>query len=164
MSKPYLRVTSDFTEKFNDIVKGFKNDEVLVGIPSDNTDRKEGEINNATLLAINEFGSPMNNIPPRPVMATGIRNAQDAIGEQFEKAASQALSKGLSVLPTYYERAGIIAANSVKKAINDQDGIEPPSESTLAARARAGFKGTKSLIVTGQMRNAITSVVRSKSR
>lgn len=163
MSKPSLVVTEDFTENFNQIVKQFKRDAVLVGIPEADTERKEDEpITNAAILAINEFGSPLNNIPPRPVMAIGIRNAQDAIAEQFKLAAQGALSKGLAALPVAYNRAGLIASNSIKKAINSQEGIEAPSDATLAARAAAGFKGTKALIVTGQMRNAITYVVKGE--
>ncbi len=140
MSKPSLKVTSDFQEDFNRVIKEFKNDEVLVGIPEDTSERNEedpGAITNAALLAINEYGSPANNIPPRPVLA------------------ADALFQG-------YERVGIIAANSVKKAINSQEGIEEPAVSTILARRARGFKGTKALVVTGQMRNAITSVTRTK--
>ncbi|MFI5416190.1 MAG: hypothetical protein ACHQXJ_02430, partial [Nitrososphaerales archaeon] len=64
----------------------------------------------------------------------------------------------------YYERAGIIAANACKKVINDQEGLKPPAPATLKARkyiTASGFKGTKSLLVTGQVRNAITYVVKS---
>jgi hypothetical protein len=164
--KPTLKVTSDFTKQFNDTVKRFRNDEVLVGIPeetsprSDKDEKEEQPVNNATLLAINEFGSPVNNIPPRPVMAIGILNAKKEIAEEFKKAAIKALTQGLKAVDTYYQRAGIIASNSVKKAINDQEGISAPAESTLRARRAKGFKGEKALIVTGQMRNSITYVVR----
>lgn len=168
MSKPFLKVTSDFTENFLALVKRFEHDAVLVGIPEGTTDRKDKDsresqpITNAAILAINEFGSPANNIPPRPVMAIGIRNAADPIAEEFKKAAIGALKDGFQAVDQYYNRAGIIAANSVKKAINDQEGFDGPAESTLAARKSRGFKGTKSLIVTGQMRNAITHVLRGK--
>lgn len=163
MSAQPTLVTEDFTENFNKIVKSFRRDAVLVGIPEQDTERKEDEpINNAALLAINEFGSPKNNIPPRPAMAIGIRNAQDAIAEQFKLAAQGALTKGLAAIPIAYNRAGIIASNSVKKAINAQEGFPGPSEATLAARESAGFKGTKALVVTGQMRNAITYVVKGE--
>lgn len=163
MSAPKLTVTNDFTDKINEIVKKFRRDAVLVGIPAEDTQRKDGDpINNSTLLAINEFGSPINNIPARPVMAIGIKNAQDEIAEQFKQAAKNALSKGLSALSTYYNRVGIIASNSVKKAINAQEGFDPPSEATLAARKAKGFSGTKALIVTGQMRNSITYVVKGE--
>ncbi len=165
MSKPTLKVTS-FTEKFNKIVERFKNDAVLVGIPVDTTTREDDkdakEINNATILAINNFGSEENNIKPWPVMAIGIRNARDAISKEFANAAKNAFKNGISALATYYGRAGSIASQSVKKTINDQ--IELPSgrpaASTLAARKSAGFSGTKALIVTGQTRNAITYVIK----
>lgn len=163
MKKPYLKVTTDFTKDFNKIISKFKNDAVLVGIPAEKTYRelKEDEqpINNAALLAINVFGSPLQNIPARDVMSIGIRNARDDIANLFKAAAKAALTKGLPALSIYYNRVGLVASNSIKKAINSQEGIAPPAESTLAARRSAGFKGTKALIVTGQMRNAITYVI-----
>ena len=173
--KSRVIVTQDNTGTFQDIIAKFKKDKVLVGIPGEKTTRKTDEaevINNATLLAINEFGSPINNIPARPVMQNGIRNAQDRIAEIYGQAAKAALSSDTLIgnrgeVDMYYERAGITASNSIKKAINAQDfegggpGSEGPADATLEARRRAGFKGTKSLIVTGQMRNAITYVVKS---
>lgn len=160
--KPYV-ITKDFTTDVNNIIKGFKRDSVLVGIPEEKTERKEdAPINNATLLAINNFGSPANNIPPRPVMEIGIRNARQEITDEYKKGAVAALSKGLSALSVYYNRAGLIASTSIKKAINEQIGFPPPADSTIEARQARGFKGTKALIVTGQMRNAITYVVRGE--
>lgn len=161
--EPILTVTSDFTEEFNDIVKRFRQDEVLVGIPEEKTERKDGDpINNATLLAICNFGSPVNNIPPWPVMAIGIANAQEEITEEFRKAAVGALTDGLSALSPAYNRAGLIASTAIKKAINAQEDVPEgkPSQATLTIRKWRGFKGTKYWIVTGQMRNAITYVVR----
>lgn len=160
MSKrPTLTVTVDRVDEINNIIKSFKRDAVLIGIPSTDSPREDEGINNASLLFINNFGSPANNIPPRPVMQIGLFNAQDAIAEEFKGAAKKALAKGLSVLPMFYERIGMIGSNSVKRAINDQIGIDAPAESTLKGRKARGFNGTKSLLVTGQMRNAITYVV-----
>lgn len=160
-SKPTLIVTSDFTKRVNEIVKRFRRDEVLVGIPAEENGRSEGPIGNATILAINNFGSPANNIPARPVMEIGIRKAQDEIAEQFKRAAIAALSGGAGAVSAAYTRAGIVASTSVKKVINDQEGIDPPADSTIAGRESRGFRGTKALIVTAQMRNAITYVVRN---
>lgn len=165
MSKPYLKVTSDFTEDFKKVITRFKNDQVLVGIPEGKAARS-GAINNATLLAINNFGSPANNIPARPVMQNGMDNCKEELAQAYKNAVKNALSKGLASLEIYYERAGIIASNSIKKAITDQDfegggdNNEGPAESTLAARKSKGFRGTKSLIVTAQMRNSITYIVK----
>lgn len=163
MSKPTLTITKDFTKQFNDVVKRFRHDEVLVGIPEVNSQRQGDEpINNATLFAIANFGSPVNNIPPWPIMRIGIQNSKAAIAEQFKKAAINALKQGFSAVDTYYERAGIIASNSIKQVINDQEDVPPdkPSDATLEARKIVGFKGTKYWLVTGQMRNAITYVVK----
>lgn len=161
MSKPTLTVTSDRTKEILMTLKKFKKDPVLVGIPQSDTKRKEDEpIGNAALLFINNFGSPANNIPPRPVMEIGIKVAKEQIAAEFKKAIIEGLSKGVGALNTYYNRAGMIASNSIKKVINDQIGIDEPAESTIAGRVSRGFKGTKALIVTGQMRNAITWVVK----
>lgn len=161
MKIPTLTIT-DFSKEFNEVVKRFKKDAILVGIPEVENSREEDQlIGNAALLAINEFGSPAQNIPARPVMKTGLKAAQEQIAEQFKLAAVNAWKDGASALERYYERAGIIASNSIKKVINDQTGIAEPAPSTLAARAARGFKGTKALVVTGQMRNAITYIVRS---
>jgi hypothetical protein len=162
MSKPFLKI-DDFTGAFMNAVAALKQQETLVGIPEDENDRTEdGEIGNAALLFINNFGSPANNIPARPVMEIGIRNAQDAIALEMKRAAQEGLSKGGKAVTQYFDRVGMIASNSVKRAINEQIDIEPPAQGTLNQRERKGFKGTKSLIVTGQMRNAITYVVRAK--
>ena len=163
MSAPFLKVTEDLTDAFNNIVKALQQKETLVGIPEKTTERKkddaEGTINNATILFINEHGSPAQNIPARPVMAIGIRKAQDDIAEQFKKAAQSSLKSGTYEMDKYYERAGFVATNSIKNVINNQTDIQAPAESTLAARRARGFKGDKALIVTGQLRNAITHVV-----
>ena len=144
-------------------IDSMKSSMTLVGIPqTDNSRQEQGPIGNAGILFINEFGSPGQNIPARPVMAIGIKNAQPALADEFKKCAQDALSKGFGALDVYYERVGIIASNSIKKAINDQDGIDGPSEATLKSRKSRGFNGTKALVVTGQMRNAITYVVKGE--
>lgn len=162
-AKPYLKVTTDFTDDFNKIIKRFKRDAVLVGIPEETAPRKDdAPINNATILAINNFGSESAGIPARPVMQIGIKKAQKEILDEFRKAAVGALEKGVSALSPVYNRVGIIASNSIKKVINSQEGIKEPSDATIKAREAAGFKGTKALIVTGQTRNSITYVVRGE--
>lgn len=162
MSKPFLRVTSDLTDQLSQALSKFKEASVLVGIPSQDNERigpDRQAIGNAAILAINHFGSPMNNIPPRPVLTIGIRNARDQITDQFKLMAQKVLSLGPSAVGIYLERVGIIASNSAKKVINDQDSIPGPAASTLAARARRGFRGTKSLVISGQLRNAITYII-----
>lgn len=169
MNKPKLQVTRDFTKQLEETIKKFRKDTVVVGIPATDASREadpksktSSTISNAALLAINHFGSEKMGIPPRPVLSIGIRNAQDAIAEEFKKAAQNVLKKGQAAIDIYYERAGMIAANSVKKVINDEEGIQEPAENTIIDRLARGFKGTKALLVTGQLRNAITYVRKTK--
>lgn len=173
MKKPSLTIKKDFTDNINKTVATLKNSKVLVGIPSEDNarrteeDRKESPFGNAAILAINHFGSESGHIPPRPVLTIGIRNSKAAVAEQFKKAATAALEGGSNAANVYYERAGTIAANACKKVINDQDGIQAPAESTIKARkylTKSGFKGEKALLVTGQVRNAITYVVKGGSK
>jgi hypothetical protein len=161
MSKTRLVVKQDLTWQLPDLIKKLKGDRVLVGIPAFSSARQEDtEIDNATILAINEFGSPANNIPARPVMAIGIKRAQDQIANQLKLAAKKILELGFQAVDSFYERAGIIASSSIKRTIDQQIGIPPPAPSTIKARQRRGFKGTKALVVTGQMRNSIRWVIR----
>lgn len=169
MSKTTLKVTRDFVTDLKKVIESLKNDEVLVGVPAQDTSRKDADgedngITNAAILAINEFGSPVNNIPPRPVLSTGIRNSKDQIAEQFKKAAQLSLAQGSAAVDRFYERAGIIASNACKQVINEQDGFEPLAASTLKSRKRKGFQGENALIVTGQLKNSITYVVAKKRR
>ncbi len=165
MSKPSLKVTSDFTDKFKETMSRFKHDAVLVGIPEEKTTRKDdAPMGNAAILALNHFGSPAQNIPARPVLSIGMRNAKDEVAEQMKLAAREALTQGPRALEYRYDRAGFIAAAACKRVINEQDSIQEPSPATLRARkylTKAGFKGEKALLVTGQVRNAITHIVRS---
>jgi hypothetical protein len=158
MSKTYIKITKDFTKQFNDIIGKFKHEAVLVGIPESKGTREDGPISNAALLAINNFGSPELNIPAWPIMSIGIRAAQKDIADQFKLAAQNALKRGISAIDQYYDRVGIIGSNAIKQVIGDQTDAPVLADSTLRARMYAGFKGDKRLLVTSQLRNAITFV------
>lgn len=161
-----LKVTFDGMKNFLKGLETLSRAEVLVGIPQDETERKDEDgndvMNNATIGYINENGSDVNNIPPRPHLIPGIKAVQKEISEEFKKAGKAGLSGG-DIL-RYFNRAGIIASQSVKKIINDQTNFEPISDTTEAIRERNGFKGTKALIVTAQYRNSITYVVGDKTK
>ena len=118
-------------------------------------------MNNATLGYIHENGSDLAGIPPRPHLIPGIKAVQKEITAEFEAAAKKAFNDPSAVMK-HYNRAGIIASNSVKRIINEQTNFEPLADSTLAARKASGAKGTKALLRTAQYRNAITYVVGDK--
>lgn len=143
---------------------------VLVGIPGemDAREREPGEksepIGNAALGYIQENGSPAANIPPRPFLMPGVRSVREEIAGRFEGAARRALAGGNGNIEQTLNAVGLIAVTAVKKVFDAQGpGWEPLKPGTLAARRRQGFKGTKILLRSGQLRNAVTFVVRDAS-
>lgn len=136
--------------------------EVLVGYPeAKNKPRKEGSVTNAFLAYIQDRGSPANNIPSRQFLVPGVRSAQDAMVKQLRRGARLALQEGPSAVDKALEGVGLEAVSGIRNYMTK--GIPPPLKaSTLRARKKAGFAGTKPLIRTGQLRNAATYVVRNK--
>lgn len=160
------KTTFDGLKKFKQAVEALSNTEVYVGIPSNENERKskdedEEPINNATIGYIQENGSDIANIPPRPHLVPGIKKASKDVSKELKKAGQLAFTNPGAV-QKYYERAGIIASNSVKNIIQNQEGFQGLSEKTKKARKAKGAKGEKALIRTGQYRNAITYVVGDK--
>jgi len=156
-----VKVVYDGLEKFKEAMKALSSIDVLVGIPEQKTERNDEEntpITNAAIGYINENGSDLNNIPPRPHLVPGVQKVSKEVADEFKKAAQKAFSNPGAVLQ-HYTRAGIIASNSVKEVIQSQDGFQEISDATKQARENNNFKGDKALIVTGQYRNAITYVI-----
>ena len=160
------------------IIKGFQwveETDVLVGIPAEKNN-DHGGISNASLLYIHENGSPVNNIPPRPVLKPGINDPEESpkIQELLKEGIQQALAGNLQGAENAYQRAGMAGAAAVQKKFTDGD---------LAANApitiNGGWmrnkvsgkmvhvkgKGDKGpLINTGALRQSITFVIRKKGK
>lgn len=136
--------------------------DVLVGIPEGNTDRKSSDpATNALIGYVQEFGSPANNIPARPFLIPGVQDIQKPAADRLKVAAQRALSGDLSQAEKQLHAAGLMGQNSARAKINSN--IQPKlSERTLAARRARGVKRENTLIDTGQLRNAITYVIRKK--
>lgn len=162
--------------------------EVLVGFPEDTTNRPPSEdeppgITNASLGYIHDNGAPEQGLPARPFMIPGIQAAQTKVADKLGQIlkATVAGRGGQTLVAQGMTQVGIIASLSIKNTIND--GIDPAlAASTLKARARKGRKGAqkeldrrakgeapstafaKPLVDTGEMRNAITYVIRSRKK
>lgn len=190
-------LVKDNTKKLFRALDELARHDVLVGVPSEESPRESGGISNAALAYIHDVGSPAANIPARPFMRPGIRDAQKQIVALFAKAGRAALEGDARGIDAALHSAGVIASMAIKKRINA--GPPPPLKlSTIKARARAGNQGAreylafmdwpqdmrraareakyqengrsiaapmgtaKALVVTGQMRNAVTYIVRRK--
>jgi hypothetical protein len=156
--------TKSNTAQFRKALEFLLKREVLVGIPaaSATRDPAPGETtaaSNALIGYVMEYGSPAQNIPARPFVHPGIANAREGIQIHLKKAGQIALSGKPDEISQELEKVGLIAATSVQKAITDGP-FEPLKPATLAARRRRGRTGDRPLIDTGQLRRAITYVVR----
>lgn len=114
----------------------------------------------AYVATIQEFGSPQNNIPPRPFM----RPAEAENKAKWVKGIASGLKaalNGSTTVENALEQVGMSAAGSVRKAIKAVT-APPLSDGTISARkARRKSKGVsvKPLVDTGQLIQAVTSAV-----
>lgn len=176
-----LEVKIDDMAKIVDSINSLVKRSVLVGIPASEASREDEDspMDNATLGYLHETGSPAANIPARPFLIPGVLDAQDKYEPQLKKAANAALTGSRKKIDDHLNAAGIIASQSAKDMLENGDHA-PLAISTLRARARKGRKGAaeelasraagnapnaanaRPLIDTGQMRNAITYVLRGE--
>lgn len=158
--KTGVEMTRDNLAEFMRGVRALAKRDVLVGIPSDGTDRREvgGAMDNATLGYIHEFGAPAANIPPRPFLIPGVKSVSGKTSDRLGRGMNAALIGDFAECDRQMHAAGLIAQNAVKGLINS--GIAPAlSPRTLAARRARGRTGEVSLIDTGQLRNSVVYVV-----
>jgi len=117
----------------------------------------------AYIAAIQEFGSPKNNIPPRPFMRpTVIHQKNEWI--QLLTSGARSILAGKSSITTVMNAIGLKASADIAKSITQV--FSPPLKpATIAARKRkrADKKTlgllTKPLVDTGLMLNTVTYVV-----
>lgn len=151
-------------DRYATVMKGVRaltSQEVLVGIPFTTAGRTDTPVNNAELGYIHETGSPAANIPPRPFLVPGVESAQDQFVPHLRAAGWAALGGNTATVERDFERAGTVAASAVKRKITEgPHALLAPK--TLAKRRAKGRTGEMPLIDTGQLRRAVTHVVRKK--
>lgn len=157
-----VKVTRDRIASVIKAVSDLATKDVLVGIPDSAPERKDDEpISNAQIGYIQENGAPGANIPARPWLVPGVRDAQDRIADRLGKGAKAALN-GQDQADQTLHSAGLIGQNAARAKINSN--IQPKlADSTLAARRARGVTRTNTLVDTGQLRNSVTYVVRKKT-
>jgi len=157
-----VKVTKDFTGQLLRTMKGIGENKVLVGIPQAANGRPGEPIGNAALGRIHETGSPAQNIPARPFLVPGAKEASKQAPAILKAAAVEALSTfDASAVNKGLNRLGLHAQTTVKQRIVNQVGFQKLADGTIAARKRRGQKGEKALIRTGELLNSIKYVLRS---
>jgi hypothetical protein len=181
--------TSDNSANIQKAVAALLRQHVVIGIPDSTAERQPepGDTgtppSNAVIGYAMEFGLPDKNVPARPFLFPGCEVAQPVVTERLAKAGLAALSGSADAVERGLIAAGLAAENAVRAKITDGP-FAPLSQRTIEARAARGQKGakdylklqgqgtpddilqsaglTKPLIDSGQLRRAVTSVVRSK--
>lgn len=127
--------------------------QVYVGFPSGGAARR-GQINNASLAYIHEHGSPAANIPARPFLNPGIRQAEARTTQIFRNMAQRVLNGDVNALEQGLNLVGQVAVGEVQRKIVTGPFV-PNKPSTIARKG-----SSRPLIDTGQMRQAVTYVIR----
>lgn len=184
-----LTVVRDNTKAFQKAINALASNRVYAGVPATEAGRKEeGQaVNNAELMFIHENGAPEANIPARPVVHPAIAASRAQLNAAFKNTGKQAMAGGgVAAVLKGLTAIGFIAQNAMRRRITDGP-FAPLSPKTIAARARKrGTKrrkgeqqyldavaggmapaaaqaaaGIKPLIDTGQLRRALTFVIRA---
>ena len=92
-----VTVTRDIAGKVLANIRAVPQKKLLVGIPAEENARG-GEIGNASLGFIHEYGSPARNIPARPFLIPGVQDAEPQAVAMLAKPTGDALEKGVNVL------------------------------------------------------------------
>lgn len=149
-------------------------------------DGEDAGITNAALGYIHEFGSPEHNIPARPFLIPGVEKARADVLVPLRAVADAAMKGDKSRVEVLLEAAGAIGRDAAKLEINTGN-FAPLQPETIrrrnASRDTSAMRkaekeylkliaggaspaeaqeaaGIRALINTGQLRNALTYVVR----
>ena len=118
---------------------------------------KAPRINNATLLAILEHGSPVKNIPPRPLLKPVIDKHRNEIERVFLRIYNALINNNLDVADFEMEKLSQRVEMWGKKYFVEENGWAPNAESTIKRK-----KSDRPLIDTGNLRGSIRGIYKRK--
>ena len=151
-------------DQFKKIKEFVENNELYIGIPQETSSRKQdNEITNAELLFIHTFGSPVNNIPPRPVIEPAIKNSKERIAKMMGNALKTAMSGNYQGAVDELKKVGMLAQNKCRAWFTDErNGWKPNAPSVYRRKLKKGSTDPKPLIDTGELRKSITYFVKTR--
>ncbi len=151
-------------QKSKDLIDSLNSYRILVGVVERDTSRKKGTttkgdkkrigVTNAELMFIHENGSPMRNLPKRPVLQYTVEWAQDQIDEVLNEAI-EGIFEGWDrkEVENHFKRFCLRIQNYAQNMIYNRD-------PRLEANKPATIKYKKSdlpLFDTGQLARSITA-------
>lgn len=123
--------------------------------------RKDTPITNLKIATWQTYGT--HTIPPRPYLKPALLTNEKRIYGILEQALiDEGLNSKAGAVNKALNVVGMLVRDTAKENIVDQRNFVPLAPATIKARQRQGFKGTKALIRTGALLNAIQYVVDKK--
>ena len=152
-------------EKESELIESLSKYSIEIGVISEDTGREETVsygITNAELMQIHENGSPIKNIPARPVLDLTIMwTEQHLIKRVLDSIIEGVFEKnwGKVEIERELSRMCIRMENHAREIIYDNDGTLAPNSPQVAKRK----KGNHPLFDTGQLARSITCKLRVKN-
>lgn len=152
-------------EKESELIESLSKYSIEIGVISEDTGRKETVsygITNAELMQIHENGSPIKNIPARPVLDLTIMwTEQHLIKRVLDSIIEGVFEKnwGKVEIERELSRMCIRMENHAREIIYDNNGTLAPNSPQVAKRK----KGNHPLFDTGQLARSITCKLRVKN-
>jgi len=168
-------------QKLFDRIKQLRKVEILVGIPEAKSKRRRGEMNNATLLYIHTKGSPLKNLPARPLIEPALEapDNSDRIAADLKAVGKAIIEEKFTEAERLMRITGQDAVNMIHNWFDDpRNGWPPDTKETVMAKLRKTKKKlaerqemindylegkediNTTLVDTNQMRRSITYVLR----
>lgn len=117
----------------------------------------------AFVASIQEHGSFIQNIPPRPTLRPSMVKNKQTYADALQRGVKASINGDIE-LNSVLEQIGMLSAGHVGEAIRDLN-VPILSDKTIQARARraaSGMASSKPLVDTGLMIQSVTSKVEDK--
>lgn len=151
-----MEIIELFEQGVNNTLANIPQCEIEIGVFANKSQRKIKKlfsigITNAELMFIHENGSPLRNIPARPVLHMTLDYAKTQLPNVLPKWLMIGLSKGPDAYIRELEKFCLRLENYARQIIYSNDGRLAPNTPTVAKRK----KGNHPLFDTGQLARSI---------
>lgn len=150
-------------DKVGKLIKGInytKDNYLLIGIPQKKTTREDEAITNAELLFIHTNGSPINNVPARPVIEPALEDDMERLTSMLKDFANEAIKGNFEEAQKQLEKTGMRAQNVCRNWFTNADNNWPENAPSVRERKiKKGSTEPRPLIDTGELRKSIIYVV-----
>jgi hypothetical protein len=131
-----------------DALKKIAAAEVYVGVTEESAPREGEKVNNAQLVYVHTHGSPLRNIPPRPIIEPAIEadDNKAQISKELGEAAKALLDGNPKAATKFLNQAGQTGADAAKNWFDDPRNNWAPLKQETIFRKMGKKRGKKTLI------------------